>query len=304
MTELDDTLDLPAAELHRDPRPTPLSPLLYEPLVRATITDDLGRGGDITTDAVIPMGTVAEAQIVSRQDGRISGLEVALAAFRVLDPGVVLVRHVVDGDRVEAGDVLATIGGQARALLTAERTALNLLGRMCGIATVTGAAAEAARLSSPHARVCCTRKTTPGLRVLEKYAVRCGGGVNHRFGLDDGVLIKDNHIALAGGIERAITRAKAAVGHMVKIEVEVDTLDQLREVLDLGADAVLLDNMDLTTLTQAVALVDGRLVTEASGGITPDRVADVAGTGVDLLSLGWLTHSAKTLDVALDIEPV
>ncbi|MCA8933010.1 MAG: carboxylating nicotinate-nucleotide diphosphorylase [Rhodospirillaceae bacterium] len=304
MTELDDTLDLPAAELHRDPRPTPLSPLLYEPLVRATITDDLGRGGDITTDAVIPMGTVAEAQIVSRQDGRISGLEVALAAFRVLDPGVVLVRHVVDGDRVEAGDVLATIGGQARALLTAERTALNLLGRMCGIATVTGAAAEAARLSSPHARVCCTRKTTPGLRVLEKYAVRCGGGVNHRFGLDDGVLIKDNHIALAGGIEAAITRAKAAVGHMVKIEVEVDTLDQLREVLDLGADAVLLDNMDLTTLTQAVALVDGRLVTEASGGITPDRVADVAGTGVDLLSLGWLTHSAKTLDVALDIEPV
>ncbi|MCB9958828.1 MAG: carboxylating nicotinate-nucleotide diphosphorylase [Rhodospirillaceae bacterium] len=301
---LDVALDLPAADLHRDARPTPLSPLLYEPLVRAAITDDLGRGGDITTDAVIPLGTVAEAQIVSRQKGCVSGLEVALTAFRMLDPGVVLVRHVADADRVEAGDVLATIGGQARALLTAERTALNLLGRMCGIATVTGAAADAARFASPHARVCCTRKTTPGLRVLEKYAVRCGGGVNHRFGLDDGVLIKDNHVALAGGIAPAIARAKAAVGHMVKIEVEVDTLDQLREVLDLGADAVLLDNMDLNTLTQAVALVDGRLITEASGGITPDKVADVAGTGVDLLSLGWLTHSAKTLDVALDIEPV
>jgi nicotinate-nucleotide pyrophosphorylase (carboxylating) len=277
----------------------PLYPLLYEPLVRRALEEDLGRAGDLTSDAILLPHQTASASVVARAAGRLAGLQVALSAFRLLDPSVEIETLAADGEDVEAGTVLATIQGRARAILSAERTALNLLGRLCGIATVTR---EMVKLVEPHdARIVCTRKTTPGLRSLEKYAVRCGGGHNHRFGLDDAVLIKDNHIALAGGLRIAVERARRAVGHLVKIEVEVDSLDQLREALDLGVDVVLLDNMSLEMLREAVALAKGRAITEASGGINPQTAADIAATGVDLLSVGWLTHSAPSLDVALDV---
>jgi nicotinate-nucleotide pyrophosphorylase (carboxylating) len=277
----------------------PLYPLLYEPLVRRALEEDLGRAGDLTSDAMLPAQQRASASVVARAAGCLAGLQVALSAFRLLDPSVEIEALAADGEDVEAGTVLATIQGPARAILSAERTALNLLGRLCGIATATR---EMVKLVEPHgARIVCTRKTTPGLRTLEKYAVRCGGGHNHRFGLDDAVLIKDNHIALAGGLKTAVERARRAVGHLVKIEVEVDTLDQLREALDLGADVVLLDNMSIGMLREAVGLAKGRAITEASGGINPQTAAEIAATGVDLLSVGWLTHSAPSLDVALDV---
>ena len=255
--------------------------------------------GDLTSDAVLPTDLSGEAKIVARRAGRIAGLDVAVAAFRLLDDAIDAQKRLADGEDVEAGAVLATFQGPARSLLTAERTALNFLGRLCGIATATR---DLVAVVAPHgAQVVCTRKTTPGLRALEKYAVRAGGGGNHRFGLDDAVLIKDNHLALAGGIRKAVERARRHVGHLVKIEVEVDSLDQLREALDLGVDVVLLDNMDLDTLREAVRMAKGRALTEASGGIRPDTAAAIAATGVDLLSVGWLTHSAPALDVALDI---
>ncbi len=277
----------------------PLYPLLYEPLVRRALEEDLGRAGDLTSDSVLLSHQTAAASVVARAAGRLAGLPVALSAFRLLDPAVEIETHAADGEDVEAGAVLATIRGWARAILSAERTALNLLGRLCGIATVTR---QMVRLVEPYgARIVDTRKTTPGLRALEKYAVRCGGGHNHRFGLDDAVLIKDNHIALAGSLRTAVERARRAVGHLVKIEVEVDSLAQLHEALDLGVDVVLLDNMSLETLREAVALAKGRAITESSGGITPKTAAEIAATGVDLLSVGWLTHSAPALDVALDV---
>ena len=277
----------------------PLYPLLYEPLVRRALEEDLGRAGDLTSDAVLLPHQTASASVVARSAGRLAGLQPALSAFRLLDPSVEIETLAADGEDMEAGAVLATIQGRARAILSAERTALNLLGRLCGIATVTR---DMARLVELHgARIVCTRKTTPGLRALEKYAVRCGGGHNHRYGLDDAVLIKDNHVALAGGLRTAVERARRAVGHLVKIEVEVDSLDQLREALDLGVDVVLLDNMSLVTLREAVALAKGRAIMEASGGINPQTAAEIAATGVDLLSVGWLTHSAPSLDVALDV---
>ncbi len=277
----------------------PLVPLLYEPLVRRALEEDLGRAGDLTSDAVLPPDLPGEAKIVVRRAGRIAGLDVAVATFRLLDGSIQAQKLQTDGEDAEAGAVLATFQGPARSLLTAERTALNFLGRLCGIATATR---DLVAVVAPHgAQVVCTRKTTPGLRTLEKYAVRAGGGGNHRFGLDDAVLIKDNHLALAGGIRKAVERARRHVGHLVKIEVEVDSLDQLREALDLGVDVVLLDNMDLDTLREAVRLAKGRALTEASGGIRPGTAAAIAATGVDLLSVGWLTHSAPALDVALDI---
>jgi nicotinate-nucleotide pyrophosphorylase (carboxylating) len=277
-----------------------LHPLLYEPLIRRALEEDLGRAGDLTSDAVLPQHLVGQAEVVARAEGRLAGLQVALSAFRLLDPSMEFEELAADGDDVEAGTVLAAIRGPARSLLSAERTALNVLGRLCGIATATR---NMVRLVEPHgARIVCTRKTTPGLRVLEKYAVRCGGGHNHRYGLDDAVLIKDNHIALAGGLKVAVERARESVGHLVKIEVEVDSLDQLREALDLGVEVVLLDNMSLEMLREAVAMAKGRAITEASGGINPKTAADIAATGVDLLSVGWLTHSAPALDVALDVE--
>ena len=280
--------------------PPSLHHLLYEPLVLRALEEDLGRAGDLTSDAVLPAHLVGQAEIVARAEGRVAGLQVAFSAFRLLDPSMEIEELAADGEDVAAGAVLAAIRGPARSLLSAERTALNILGRLCGIATVTR---NMVRLVEPHgARIVCTRKTTPGLRVLEKYAVRCGGGHNHRYGLDDAILIKDNHIALAGGLKVAVERARRAVGHLVKIEVEVDSLDQLREALDLGVEVVLLDNMSLEMLREAVAMAKGRAVTEASGGINLNTAADIAATGVDLLSVVWLTHSSPALDVALDVE--
>jgi nicotinate-nucleotide pyrophosphorylase (carboxylating) len=277
---------------------TPLHPLQYEPLLRDALSEDLGTAGDLTTDAVVDPGGTAHGALVARAAGRVAGVGIAAAAFGVLDPGAAITVLVDDGADVDAGTTLATVEGSARALLSAERVALNLLGRLCGVATAT--AALVAATAGHRARIVPTRKTTPGLRALERYAVRAGGGVDHRFGLGDGVLIKDNHIVVAGGITPAVIRARDRVGHMVRIEVEVDTLDQLDEVIALGVDAVLLDNMTPAGLRDAVARVDGAMVTEASGGIVPTTVRAVAAAGVDLISTGWMTHSAPALDVGLD----
>ena len=283
------------------PLPT-LYPLLYEPLVERALAEDLGRAGDLTSDAVLPPGLEAAARVVARQPGRIAGLPAALAAFRLLDPRLAIEIHAREGEDAAAGAVLASVRGPARPLLAAERTALNLLGHLSGVATATRDLATAV---APHgARIVCTRKTTPGLRALEKYAVRAGGGANHRFGLDDAVLIKDNHWAIAGGVAPAVERARAGVGHLVKIEVEVDTLDELAQALAAEVDAILLDNMELPALRAAVELArraPRRVILEASGGITPATAPAIAATGVDLLSVGWITHSAPALDVALDV---
>lgn len=281
--------------------PTPALPdLMIEPTVRAALLEDLGRAGDITTDALVPDGQMAEAVIASRKPGTVSGVTVAALAFRLLAPDMrcEIVRQ--DGSRVSPGDVVMHIAGPGRALLSAERTALNFLCHLSGIATATAELVEAAK--GTKARITCTRKTTPGLRFLEKAAVRAGGGANHRFGLDDAVLIKDNHVALAGGVAVAIKRVRETVGHLVKIEIEVDTLDQLKEAMTAAPDAVLLDNMPPDVLRKAVGIVDGRAVTEASGGITLETVPAIAASGVDLISAGWLTHSAKSLDLGLDVE--
>lgn len=273
----------------------------YEPIIRRALEEDLGRAGDLTTDILVDPQCEAAARVVAREGGRIAGLAPALAAFRMLDPAVAVECHVADGAAVEADTALVTLTGSARAILSAERVALNVLGRMCGIATATARAVAACR--GTRATVVCTRKTAPGLRLLDKYAVRMGGGANHRFGLDDGILIKDNHIAAVGGIDAALERVKRGAGHMVKVEIEVDTLDQLDRVLAIGGvDAVLLDNMAPDMLRQAVGRAGGRLLTEASGGITPEGIAAVAATGVDLISLGWLTHSVRNFDVALDFQ--
>lgn len=272
--------------------------IMVEPLVRAALLEDLGRAGDITTEAIVPADRTARLVLAARQPGVVAGLDAAALAFTLIDPAITLTVKQPDGSRLEAGSAIATLEGPARGILTGERVALNFLSHLSGIATATAGIVDAVRCCK--AKIVCTRKTTPGLRALEKYAVRAGGGSNHRFGLDDAVLIKDNHIAIAGGVRSAIERARANVGHLVKIEVEVDTLDQLEEVLELGVDAVLLDNMSPEILTQAVRMVDGRVITEASGRITPATAAAIAATGVDLISVGWLTHSAAILDIGLD----
>jgi nicotinate-nucleotide pyrophosphorylase (carboxylating) len=278
-----------------------LSPLEIDAAVTRALAEDLGRAGDVTAIATIPEETSARASVVARAAGVIAGLPLVAATFAKLAPEIDIAANMRDGASVAAKSELMTVTGPARAMLAAERTALNLLGRLSGVATATHEFVR--RISGTHARICCTRKTTPGLRALEKYAVRCGGGFNHRFGLDDAMLIKDNHIAVAGGIRAVLERARAAAGHLVKVEIEVDTLEQLREVLDVGlADAVLLDNMDAATMRKAVEMVDGRCPLEASGGITLDTIAGIAKTGVDYISSGWITHSAPQLDVALDIE--
>ncbi len=276
----------------------PLPVLMTEPLVRAALLEDLGRAGDITTDAIVPAEARAETALVARQPGVVAGLDLALLAFRIVDPSIETAVNRRDGSRLAPGHVIATISGPARGILTGERVALNFLCHLSGVASATAGIVDAIR--GHRARVTCTRKTMPGLRALQKYAVRVGGGSNHRFGLDDAVLIKDNHVAVAGGIRPAIERARAAVGHLVKIEVEVDTLAQLEEALGVGVDAVLLDNMTPETLRRAVAMVDGRAVTEASGRITPQTAPAIAAAGVDLISVGWLTHSAPVLDIGLD----
>ncbi|MCD1636116.1 carboxylating nicotinate-nucleotide diphosphorylase [Martelella mediterranea] len=272
--------------------------LIIEPAVRRALEEDLGLAGDITANAVIPAGHRSTVVMAARRPGVIAGLDAAELAFALVDPAIIMTRHVEDGDKVESGDIVATVTGPSRGLLTGERTALNFLGHLSGIATVT--AGVVAAVEGTDAAIVCTRKTTPGLRALEKYAVKAGGGGNHRFSLADAVLIKDNHIAIAGGIRPALQAAKRHAGHMVKIEIEVDTLDQLREAMDEGVDAVLLDNMSPETLTEAVSIVAGRAITEASGGITPETAGAVAKAGVDLISIGWLTHSAPVLDIGLD----
>jgi nicotinate-nucleotide pyrophosphorylase (carboxylating) len=273
--------------------------LLIEPIVRAALIEDLGRAGDITTEAIVPREAMAEAEIVARQPGVLAGLDAALLAFELVDPGLGIERLRADGARISRGEVVARISGGAWGVLGTERTALNFLCRMSGIATATRKLADA--IARSNAKIICTRKTTPGLRALEKEAVRLGGGANHRFGLDDAMLIKDNHIALAGGVRPALERARRHAGHLVKIEIEVDTLDQLAEALAVGVDAVLLDNMSPETMRRAVGMVDGRAVTEASGRITVETAPEIAATGVDLISSGWITHSAPILDLGLDI---
>lgn len=276
----------------------PLPQVMVEPLVRTALLEDLGRAGDITTDAIVPASSRGRTALVARQDGVVAGLDIALMAFRLIDPDIRAEIAAPDGTRLAKGGVIATIAGPTRGILTAERVALNFLCHLSGIASATASVVAAIR--DTQTRVVCTRKTMPGLRAVQKYAVRVGGGFNHRFGLDDGVLIKDNHIAAAGSIAQAMARTRAAIGHLVKIELEVDTLAQLEEALALGVDAVLLDNMSNDEMRRAVALVAGRAVTEASGRITPETAVEVAATGVDLLSSGALTHSVRTLDIGLD----
>ena len=277
-----------------------LSPLLIEPLVRATLLEDLGLAGDITSNAVVPSDHRSTMVFSLRQPGAIAGLDVAEMAFRLVDPVVAFERMVNDGDFLAAGTTIARVSGSSRSILAAERTALNFLGHMSGVATATANLVKA--VQGTKAAIVCTRKTMPGLRALQKYAVRAGGGMNHRFALYDAVLIKDNHIAVAGGVAEAIQRARANAGHMVKIEVEVDTLKQLHEAMAIGVEAVLLDNMSPAQLHEAVKIIDGRAIAEASGGITPEKVAAVAESGVDLISVGWTTHSAPNLDIGLDFS--
>ncbi len=277
----------------------PLPDLILGPLVRVALDEDLGTYGDITTRTVIPAGTRYKARIRAREAGIVSGMQLAAIAFRLIDPALVLRVHCPDGAPFGPGDTLAEIEGEAASILSAERVALNFAGRLCGIATLT--AAFVAETRGTRTRITCTRKTTPGLRLVEKQAVLHGGGFNHRFSLSDAILIKDNHIAAAGGIAPVLAAVKARASHMMRVEIEVDRLEQLAEVLDQGgADVVLLDNMDTPTLREAVAMVSGRLVLEASGNMRLDRIAEVAATGVDYISVGALTHSVRTLDLGLD----
>jgi nicotinate-nucleotide pyrophosphorylase (carboxylating) len=278
-----------------------LSPLAVEDAVRRALDEDLGRAGDITSAATIPEGKKAQAKLTARKPGVLAGLACAAEAFRQLDSAIEFHAAKRDGDPLKAGDTVAEISGNARAVLSGERTALNFATHLSGIATLT--AAFVAKVKHTRAKIVCTRKTVPGLRALEKYAVRCGGGSNHRFGLDDAVLIKDNHIAVAGGVAAALKAARAAVGHLVKVEIEVDGLDQFAEVLKTGrADVALLDNMDVATLKRAVEMNAGKLALEASGGVNLETVAAIAEAGVDMISVGALTHSAPALDLGLDVE--
>ncbi len=288
----------PAVLMHPDAF---LSPLAIEEAVTRALAEDLGRAGDVTSTATIPPAIHAHAVLVARQSGIIAGLPLAVAVFQRLSADINIQAHVRDGNAVAEGVHVLTISGPARAVLAGERTALNFVGRLSGIATLTSSYIRHAGVTKT--RICDTRKTTPGLRALEKYAVRCGGGFNHRFGLDDAILIKDNHIAVAGGVKAVLERARAHVGHLVKIEIEVDTLDQLREVLATGlADVVMLDNMDIPTLQEAVQITAGRVVLEVSGGVTLATIGEIAKTGVNYASAGALTHSAPNFDVALDID--
>lgn len=279
----------------------PLPDVITDPVIRAALAEDLGRAGDLTTDAVVPADQQAIFAVTAREPGVVAGSDLLAPTFAALDPAARVDLARADGSRVDAGEVVATLSGPARALLTGERVALNLLGHLSGVATATAALVDA--VAGTGTSVCCTRKTTPGLRALEKHAVRAGGGVNHRFGLDDAVLVKDNHLAVAGSVTEAVRRVRARVGHLVSIEVEVDTLDQLAELLADPVDAVLLDNMDPATLAEAVRMVDSRMVTEASGRVTAETAGALAASGVDLISVGWITHSAPVLDVGLDTVP-
>lgn len=277
-----------------------LDKVLLEPIVQAALVEDLGRRGDVTSQATIPAERQAKLQIRARQAGVICGMDVARLSFAAVDEQIEFVAQVHDGERVAAGTVLAIVSGNARHLLTAERTALNFLTHLSGIATATQQIVDS--VAEYPAQITCTRKTIPGLRTLQKYAVRCGGGRNHRLGLDDAILIKDNHIAIAGDIQTAIKQAQDFAGHLILIEVEVDTLEQLQLALDAGVSLVLLDNMSPDTLSEAVVMCQGRAQTEASGGITPETVQAAAKTGVDFIAMGYLTHSTTALDIGLDFS--
>ncbi|MGB3828377.1 MAG: carboxylating nicotinate-nucleotide diphosphorylase [Ornithinimicrobium sp.] len=278
----------------------PLPRVMLEPLARYALQEDLGRAGDVTSDALIPPSEVATFALTARDAGVIAGLDLARLAFQLADSAatIELTAYRSDGDRVGPGDVLATVSGSVRSILTGERVALNFLGHLSGIATATATIADA--IAHTSASVCCTRKTTPGLRAVEKYAVRAGGGANHRFGLDDAILVKDNHIAIAGSIATAVSRAKAAAGHLMSIEVEVDSLDQLEELLRDPVTAVLIDNFTPEMAAEAVRLVDGSMVVEASGRVNAQTAPALADAGVDIISAGWITHSAAVLDIGLD----
>jgi len=276
----------------------PLPDALIAPVVRAALAEDLGRAGDVTSQACVPADARLKAVFAARKPGVISGLACARLAILELDPDARFTPHVADGDRVEAGTALASVEANARALLSAERVALNLLGRLSGVATLTRAYVDA--VAGTEARIVDTRKTTPGLRALEKYAVRCGGGVNHRFGLDDAILIKDNHIAACGSVGEAVRRAKAFAGHLMKVEVEIDGLHQLDEAMAHEPDVVMLDNFAPKDMAEAVRRTNRRAVLEASGGVTLETVRAIAETGVDVISVGALTHSASVLDIGLD----
>ena len=278
--------------------PPPLPDIVLDPIVRLALSEDLGRAGDLTTDATIPAETQMSCHIQARQSGYLAGLDAAKYALSLIDRDVELTLYMADGSPLNPGDRIATLKGSARSILTAERVMLNFIGRMSGIATLT--AQYVAQTKGTAARIVCTRKTTPGLRAIEKRAVRCGGGTSHRYGLDDAILIKDNHIAAAGSIGAVLKRAQNYAGHLRMIEIEVDTLEQLGEALPFGPNAVLLDNMDNDTLRKAVAMIGGHCIAEASGGVTLETVAGIAATGVDFISVGALTHSAPNLDVGLD----
>jgi len=280
-----------------------LPDLLIDPVVRMALAEDLGRAGDVTAQACIPEGSRMKAVFAARRPGVLAGIDCVRLTVLAMDPAATIVLKRRDGEAFAAGDVLAEVEADARAFLAAERTALNLLGRLCGIATLTRAYVDA--IKGTRARIADTRKTTPGLRALEKHAVVCGGGANHRFGLDDAILIKDNHIAVCGGVSPAVRRARAAVGHLMKIEVEVDSLDQLDQALAETPDVIMLDNFSLEDLTEAVRRRKtspfGAVILEASGGVNLDTVAAIARTGVDVISVGALTHSAPALDIGLDV---
>lgn len=277
---------------------SPLPHLLLQPFVETALQEDLGRRGDVTSLAVIQAEQTASLKIISREKGIIAGMDLAELTFSTIDKNIIFQAHVTDGECIMPGTVLATVSGNARALLTAERTALNFMTHLSGIASQVAKIVES--VQNYPVEITCTRKTLPGLRILQKYAVRVGGGRNHRMGLDDAILIKDNHIAIAGNITKAIQLAKAYAGHLIPIEVEVDTLAQLKQALNEGIDLVLLDNMPPEMLKEAVALCKGRCKTEASGGINPETVLAVAKTGVDFIAMGWLTHSVKALDIGFD----
>lgn len=281
------------------PTPPPLPDIILDPIVRLALAEDLGRAGDLTTDATIAPETQLKVVIAARQQGVIAGLDAAAYALKLIDPAVKLAIEKPDGSILEKGDVVAWLEGSARSILIAERTMLNFLGRLSAVATMTRTFAD--KIAHTNATIVCTRKTTPGHRALEKRAVRCGGGTAHRYGLDDAVLIKDNHIAACGSVSTALERAKAYAGHLRMIEVEVDSLDQLKEALPHGPHAVLLDNMKPDMLREAVAIAGGKVVLEASGGVNLDTVAAIAETGVDFISVGALTHSAPNLDLGMDV---
>jgi len=276
----------------------PLPDLLIDPAVRAALAEDLGRAGDVTAAALLPAGERLSCVFAARADGRVAGIDCARLAIAALDPTIRFEVVTPDGADIAKGGLIARVEGDARAILSAERVALNFLGRLCGVATLTRTYVRA--VEGTRAKIVCTRKTTPGLRALEKYAVRCGGGTNHRYGLDDAILIKDNHVAACGGVGKALERAKAGVGHLMKIELEVDSLDQLDEAIPFAPDVIMLDNFALPDLAEAVRRVGGRIPLEASGGVNLTTVRAIAETGVDAISVGALTHSAPVLDIGLD----